>query len=444
MSQPRARDLAAATPASRDRYVDLLRAFSLTAVVVGHWLAVTIVVVDGRIQGRHVLEVLPSTHLLTWGFQVMGLFFLVGGFANAASWSSAQRHGHGYAGWLHGRGMRLLTPTTVFLAVGASVAAGLRLAGVDPELVRLGAWLIAIPVWFLAVYLVVVALAPVMLAAHRRWGLAVPAALAVLAALGDVARFATGEALAAAANFVVVWLIAHQLGIAWREGALTGGRRPAWLLFGGGLTALLVATTVGPYPVSMVAYPGAPLQNTSPPTLALLALIITHTGLALLLAAPVRRWLRRRRVWTVVVALNAAIMTIFLWHMVPVVVAALALYPTGIMPDPEIGAASWFALRPVWLAVCGLLLAGLVAIFVRAERPPPARSRAPGPETRPAVQAVLGVATTCAGIAMLTTTGLQGGGPAGLPLPALTTYAIGFALLATVPAARRSPLRGSG
>ncbi|OEJ32323.1 hypothetical protein BGK67_14130 [Streptomyces subrutilus] len=33
-----ARDTAAATPASRDRYVDLLRVASLGVVVLGHWL----------------------------------------------------------------------------------------------------------------------------------------------------------------------------------------------------------------------------------------------------------------------------------------------------------------------------------------------------------------------------------------------------------------------
>jgi hypothetical protein len=47
----RVRDLAAATPASRDRYVDFLRAFAIVMVVVGHWLAVMITFRDGRLAG---------------------------------------------------------------------------------------------------------------------------------------------------------------------------------------------------------------------------------------------------------------------------------------------------------------------------------------------------------------------------------------------------------
>jgi hypothetical protein len=69
------------------------------------------------------------------------------------------------------------------------------------------------------------------------------------------------------------------------------------------------------------------------------------------------------------VAVNGVIMTLYLWHMVPVLVAALALYPTGVMPQPEAGSASWFAGRPVWVAACGLLLGVLVA-GVRTLRTP--------------------------------------------------------------------------
>ncbi|OEJ95891.1 hypothetical protein J116_016815 [Streptomyces thermolilacinus SPC6] len=43
-----ARDLAANTPATRDRYIDLLRVASLAVVVLGHWLMAA-VTDDGRV-----------------------------------------------------------------------------------------------------------------------------------------------------------------------------------------------------------------------------------------------------------------------------------------------------------------------------------------------------------------------------------------------------------
>jgi fucose 4-O-acetylase-like acetyltransferase len=446
----RVRDLADTTPARRDRYVDFLRAFAIVMVVVGHWLAVMITFRDGRLGGEHALAVAPWTHWLTWLIQVMGIFFLVGGYANAASWNSAQRRGDDYTDWLGSRAERLLRPTTVFIAVGIAVAAAARLAGVDPELVRLAAWVVAISLWFLAVYLVVVALTPAMLYAHRRWGLAVPAALTVIAAGFDALRLNTGVGYLGAANFLVVWLILPQLGFAWRDGTLTRTPARPWLLFLGGSAALVALTTIGPYPVSMVGVPGAEVQNTSPPTLALLSLAVAQTGLVLLLAGLLRPWLRRRRVWMAVIAVNGGIMTLFLWHMVPVLVAALALYPTGIMPQPEIGSASWFAWRPVWVAACALLLGVLVAVFARFERPRGTASTATRSVNRAVLTAdkgatrfavvlvLVGTAATCAGIIQLTVGGFQDAGPAGVPLAAVMTYLAGLVAFRTARRARTS------
>lgn len=250
----------------------------------------------------------------------------------------------------------------------------------------------------------------------------------MVAAGFDALRLRAGVGYLGIANFLVVWLILPQLGFAWRDGILTRTPARPWLLLLGGSVALVALTTVGPYPISMVGVPGAEVQNTSPPTVALLALAVAHTGLVLLLAGPLRRWLRRRRVWMAVIAVNGVIMTLYLWHMVPVLVVALALYPTGVMPQPEIGSASWFAWRPVWVAACGLLLGVLVAVFARFERP---RARAvPAAErgaTRGAVVLVLvGTAATCAGIIQLTVGGFQGAGPAGVPLAALITYLAGL------------------
>ena len=73
------RQMAEATPGSRDRYVDLLRAFSISVVVLGHWLIAIIYLKDGRVSGENALHVIPGLWLSTWILQVMPLFFFVGG-----------------------------------------------------------------------------------------------------------------------------------------------------------------------------------------------------------------------------------------------------------------------------------------------------------------------------------------------------------------------------
>ena len=44
-----AKELAAATPEERNRYVDFLRAVSILVVITGHWLVVALYYMDGMI-----------------------------------------------------------------------------------------------------------------------------------------------------------------------------------------------------------------------------------------------------------------------------------------------------------------------------------------------------------------------------------------------------------
>jgi len=81
---PAPNDLAANTPTGRNRAIDLYRVVAMVLVAVGHWLVIAIGTdADGELFARNALEVAPQLGWLTWGFQVMPLFFAVGGFASA-------------------------------------------------------------------------------------------------------------------------------------------------------------------------------------------------------------------------------------------------------------------------------------------------------------------------------------------------------------------------
>jgi len=101
-----AQELAAATPATRNRYADLLRVASIFVVVLGHWTMAVLAYRDGKFVGQNLLEIDPWTHILTWIFQVMPIFFIVGGFTNAFSWRSPSERGVSYADWLRARSAR--------------------------------------------------------------------------------------------------------------------------------------------------------------------------------------------------------------------------------------------------------------------------------------------------------------------------------------------------
>ena len=92
--------IAAATPPDRNRYADALRLLAITMVVIGHWLVAAVWHDHGGLQAGSALSLVPGTQWLTWLFQVMPLFFFVGGFANAVAWRRAG--GRRAAAWIRG------------------------------------------------------------------------------------------------------------------------------------------------------------------------------------------------------------------------------------------------------------------------------------------------------------------------------------------------------
>lgn len=426
-----------AGPAQRDRYVDLLRASSICAVVLGHWMIGSVGSVDGELAFTTLLDSEPRSHLITWVFQVMPVFFLVGGYANAASLSRLRPGGT--AAWIRRRTLRLLRPAAILIATVIGVRLVTAAVGGDTELAHTATWGAVMPLWFLVVYLGVVLVAPWTYAAHRRWGRGVVVALVVVVAVGDVLRIASGVVAPAVQNYALGWLAVHQAGFVWYDGGLPASRRGAAVLAASGLGAALLLVGPGPYGMAMVgAAAGSDLTNTAPPTVALLALATAQTGIVLLLRRPATAWVARPRVWALVVRTNIVILTLFLWHMAALVVGGLLLVGTGLWPDLEVGSAAWWAWRPAWIGALAVILAVLVALLGRFEhgwalRRPSPGARAPAtrpPDPSPALVG-LGVSSVLVGMAAIGVTDTVGIGPrlAGIPVVEVSLMAVGLVVL---------------
>jgi hypothetical protein len=246
--------------------------------------------------------------------------------------------------------------------------------------------------WFLGAYLCVVALTPVTMRLHARFGVGVITVLMVVVALLDVGRFGLAVDGFGYLNVLFVWLLMHQLGYLLVDGRLTRPVAAGMTLAGLGVAALLVVA--GPYTASMVGVPDGPVGNMHPPTLAITALGIAQIGIAVLLREPLTRWLARPRVWAAVVVVNLSVVSIYLWHQAALTIAARLVLPMG-YPDPPPGTPAWWAARLLWLVLPGVVLAGIVALVGRAERvAAPSRVR-PGRVT--AAAAVAGVVLVCVG-----------------------------------------------
>src|SRR6516162_7354498 len=118
---PEASALARITPASRDRYVDFLRLVSICVVMLGHLLMAVVIWRGNTFRVANVIEMTPGLWLATWAFQVMPIFFFVGGFANAVTIDSFERSGRGAPEFVASRVDRLLRPVAVLLGVWVAV-----------------------------------------------------------------------------------------------------------------------------------------------------------------------------------------------------------------------------------------------------------------------------------------------------------------------------------
>ncbi|CAN5497967.1 acyltransferase [soil metagenome] len=348
--------------ASRELSLDLYRSAAVILVVIGHWLLSVMTYRDGEFGRDNPLVLMPWTQWLTWGFQVVPIFFVVAGYASAGSWERFQAAGGGARqDWLRRRIARVLGPTGVYVLFVFVVMAVLMLVGIDGSVLELGGWAIAMHLWFLAVYVMVVALTPLAVAAHHRWGLAAPAVLALGVVVIDAIGIGTGHPEIRMLNYLVCWAAIYQLGIAWHGGLL---RRTALLVMAVVSAATLAAlVTWGPYPIAMIGVPGVRVENSAPPSLALLALAATQAGLLLAIAPAVNRVLRRGLWPRIIGVANNNVMALYLWHMLPVVIVTLVGYPTGLLPQPPLGSGMWWLARLEWEVVLMVVTSTLLAVL---------------------------------------------------------------------------------
>ncbi|MFF3726500.1 acyltransferase [Streptomyces erythrochromogenes] len=371
----------AATPADRDRAVDALRALAILGVVLGHWLVTSLTAADGGLRGTSPLAHMSWLAPVSWVFQTLAVFFLVGGHVAALGYASARERGIAYGAWVGQRLGRLFRPVAAVLVLWTVVAGGMLVGGAELDTVRTLVKLVLSPLWFLLVFAALTAATPLVARLSPVWPAAVVAGV-------DLWRFGLGgPEWIGWVNVAAGWLVPFTLGAAWSRGALA--RRGRLLLLVGVAAAATAALVLwGGYPASMVGVPGAAVSNLDPPTAAVVAFGLAQCGLALLARGRLARLMRRPAAWAKVALVNLSAMTVFLWHQTAMMaVTALGLLVPARLPGlhtaPE--SVGWIAARVMWLPVFAAAL-GLCWAAFRAHE----QARRSRPATVTAARSVAG------------------------------------------------------
>ncbi|MEI8083908.1 MAG: acyltransferase, partial [Actinomycetes bacterium] len=299
----------ARTPVGRDRAIDVLRIASLIVVITGHGLMALITLDGDSLRLGNLLGLSWYLQLLTWLLQVMPLFFFAGGASSALSYKA----GTDWGSWLLGRVQRLYRPVFYYLAfwvVALVILHAVLPFGVYEPVAGISVQLL----WFLGVYVLVLACVPLLLRVRSGRDVAmVLVALGVCVAVIDTVRLRGGPGQLGLLNFVLVWLIPAVLGVAYVRRLVPRGA--ALVLAAAALVIDIGLATIGPYEVSLVTVPGQELSNMTPPSLLLAGHCIVLSALAIAVAPWLNRLASNARVWWFVAVGNSGAMTLYLWHL---------------------------------------------------------------------------------------------------------------------------------
>ncbi|WP_447912666.1 acyltransferase family protein [Microbacterium phyllosphaerae] len=370
-------------PAGRDLTLDLARVVCVVLVVFVHILFTGVGrAPDGALLIERTVEAQSWFTAASWIANIMPLFFVVGGYAARAGWRSASARGDSAEDFVRVRLLRLARPALPLFVFFTVVLGATRLIGVDPSLVDTVAIGVGSPLWFLAAYMIVQALAPAMMRLHERFGAWVLLGLLAGAVLVDTFRFTViggflgiqpvagtgyglGQELFGIPNIVFVWLFAQQIGFFLFDGWF--GARRWWqlmLLIGAGYAALWGLVSMGGYSWNM-------LGNQWPPTTAMVMLAVIQAAALTLLHAPLTALMRHRAAQGVVFLIGSRLMTIYLWHL-PMIMVLIGVQLALPFPLPAPGSAVWWWTRPLFLIVVLAAVWVLSLWLIRFEKAPAA------------------------------------------------------------------------
>ncbi|WP_432789937.1 acyltransferase [Brevibacterium sp. K11IcPPYGO002] len=390
-ASPRSQTESDQSPAKpdRDRAIDLLRFGCLVVVVILHsMMSAAVLGPDGTVEPAVALSTTAGFAAASWFFQIMPLFFIIGGYAGITGWRRTRAAGGSWTDYLRARLRRLVVPVTVLIGLAGLGLSAAGELGVPSDLMTEASRRIGQPLWFLAVYVGLTAFVPVAVHFHEtapRRSLAILAG-AVIVVDGLVA--VTGVTGLGCLNFLLVWPLIQQLGFFFADALDRPVRMPVTcFVLVAALLTLVGLVAAGVYSPNM-------LVNLNPPTGALVLLGVVQMCVLRLVHSRLGRMLNAAdanmhgstteaaleprallaQIWGRAIAWgNRYGMYVYLWHMSIVIVLigglgalaqAVSFVPgaSGLVL-PEIGSSWWWATRLPWLIVV-MALSGLVATAV--------------------------------------------------------------------------------
>jgi len=319
------------TSISRERFIDFLKTFGLLLLVFNSFSFLNINYSGGEYLIINNSFSSSNSSIVTWFTVGLPIFIFSMGFTNLIAWYSNVGRDGSQWNYLVDRINSLLGPVLVLIfAVSISLNILLR-SNLIPNyltttedgvisLVEFTLW----PLWLVSIYMVMVMFAPLTIYLHKKYPYPTLVILVLVTIFIDIVEVPINYSYIQVFNYLFFWLAIHQLGYFYADGKIQMFKKSIYFLFSVVLYGFLYYQVFfNEKVINFANYRLNSVSNEDPPSAYYLIASFAFLFLLISLQKFFVKLLNNRKVWLIFSHIHSNIYTIYLWHLISLVIVLL-------------------------------------------------------------------------------------------------------------------------
>ncbi|MBK64159.1 MAG: hypothetical protein CMB47_01370 [Euryarchaeota archaeon] len=319
------------TSISRERFIDFLKTFGLMLLVINSFSFLDINYSGGEYLIINNSYISSNITIITWFTVGLPIFIFSMGFTNLIAWYSNVGRDGSQWNYLVDRINSLLGPVLVLIFSVSIVLNVLLRTNLIPNyltttedgvisLVEFTLW----PLWLVSIYMVMVMFAPLTIYLHKKYPYLTLLVFGLATFFIDIIEVPINYSYIQVFNYLFFWLTIHQLGYFYADGKIQILNKRIYfmlaLLSYGFLYYQVIFNNIL---LNFANYRLNSIGNEDPPSAYYLVVSLAFIFFLISLQTYIDKLLNYRKVWLIFSHVHSNIYTIYLWHLISLIVVLL-------------------------------------------------------------------------------------------------------------------------
>ena len=319
------------TSISRERFIYFLKTFGLLLLVFNSFSFLNINYSGGEYLIINNSFSSSNSSIVTWFTVGLPIFIFSMGFTNLIAWYSNVGRDGSQWNYLADRINSLLGPVLVLIfAVSISLNVLLRSNLIPNYLTTTEDGIISLveftlwPLWLVSIYMVMVMFAPLTIYLHKKYPYPTLVLLVLLTIFIDIVEVPLNYSYIQVFNYLFFWLTIHQVGYFYADGKIQMFKKSIYFLSSLVLYGFLYYQVIfNENVINFANYRLNSISNEDPPSAYYLIVSFAFLFLLISLQKNFVKLLNNRKVWLIFSHIHSNIYTIYLWHLISLVIVLL-------------------------------------------------------------------------------------------------------------------------